>query len=133
MRHLFIFFLVISSLYANHIKWLGNYDKALQQARDKHKILMVLLIKNSSQKCKETVKNIFTNQPYIDELNQKTVAVIVNISNKHSFPIELYWSREYPTLFLVDSSSEVFIHKPLENITKEDIQDILAKIKQNKI
>jgi len=60
-------------------------------------------------------------------------AVIVNIDNRHSFPIEMYWSDEYPTLFFVNSQNEVFIHKPLKNISQKDIQDILIEIMHNKL
>ena len=124
--------LIISMLHASHIKWLGNYDKALQQAREQNKILMILLIKNDCKKCKNIVQNLFTNKAYIKELNKNVVAVIVNIDNKHSFPIEMYWSNEYPTLFFVDSSNEIFINKPFINITQKDIQNILNDIRHNK-
>jgi len=130
MKRLIIIFFTISSLYANHVKWLGNYDRALQTARDKNKILMVLLIKNDCQKCKNIVKKLFTDTAYIDKLNQNIVAVIVNIDNKHSFPIEMYWSNTYPTIFFVNSQNETFIEKPLYNATKNDIRSILFNIKQ---
>jgi thioredoxin-related protein len=132
MKQIFIILFAISMVYANHIKWHGNYEKALKEAREQNKVLMVLLIKNNCQKCKDLVKDIFVNKPYIDELNQNVISVIVNIDNKHSFPIEMYWSNKYPTLFFVDSKNEIFIHKPFDNITQKDIQNILIKIMHNK-
>jgi hypothetical protein len=48
--------------------------------------------------------------------------------NKDSFPIEMYWANEYPTLFFVDSQSEIFIHKPFDNITQKEIQSIMRAI-----
>ena len=132
MKQIFIILFAISMVYANHIKWHGNYEKALKEAREQNKVLMVLLIKNNCQKCKDLVKDIFVNKPYIDELNQNVISVIVNIDNKHSFPIEMYWSNEYPTLFFVNSQNEIFIHKPFNNVTQKDIQNILIKIMHNK-
>jgi hypothetical protein len=44
----------------------------------------------------------------------------------------MYWSNEYPTLFFVNSQNEIFIHKPFDNITQKDIQNILIKIMHNK-
>ena len=133
MKKLLVLFLIVSIMYANHIKWQGNYDKALQQAREQNKVLMVLLIKHNCQECKDIVKDVFVNKPYIDELNENVIAVIVNIDNKHSFPIEMYWSNKYPTLFFVNSSNEIFIHKPFIDVTQEEIQNILIQIMHNKI
>jgi hypothetical protein len=48
-------FLLISFAYANHIRWQGDYKKALKEARDTHKDLMVLLIKNN---CLEITSSI---------------------------------------------------------------------------
>jgi thioredoxin-related protein len=115
-------------IYANHIRWHGDYEQALKKAKKNDKILMVLLIKNNCQKCKNLVKDIFSNKSYIDELNHNVVSVIVNIDNKDSFPIEMYWSNDYPSLFFVDSQNEIFIDKPLNNITQEDIQNISLKV-----
>jgi thioredoxin-related protein len=134
LKSLLIVYLLVSTVYAsNHIRWNGNYQNALKEAKKNDKILMVLLIKNDCLECTNIVKNIFTNKPYIDKLNKNIVAVIVNIDNKHSYPIEMYWSNEYPTLFLVDSKNEMFINKPLyKTMTSDDIKNILDVIGHNK-
>ena len=132
MKQIFIILFAISMVYANHIKWHGNYEKALKEAREQNKVLMVLLIKNNCQKCKDLVKDIFVNKPYIDKLNHNVISVIVNIDDKYSFPIEMYWSNEYPTLFFVNSQNEIFIYKPFNDVTQKDIQNILIKIMHNK-
>ncbi len=51
MKQIFIMFFTVSMIYANHIRWQGNYDKALKKAREQNKVLMVLLIKSNCQKC----------------------------------------------------------------------------------
>jgi len=122
----------MSIIYANHIQWQGDYDKALLQAREEHKVLMVLLIKNSCHECKNIVTNLFMNKTYIDELNKNVISVIVNIDNKHSFPLEMYWANDYPTLFFVDSQNESFIDEPMYNVTQKNIQNILLKLNTTK-
>ena len=109
-----LIFLISAILYlnANHISWFGDYDKALEKAKEENKPLMILLIKDDCKKCKDIVKRIFTNHPYLDKLNKKVIPVIVNNSSKQSYPREMYWSNTYPTLFFVDSKTETFIHKP---------------------
>jgi thioredoxin-related protein len=105
--------LLISFAHANHIRWQGDYKKALKEARDTHKDLMVLLIKNNCLECKKIVQNIFTNRPYIETLNKNFVSVIVNIDNRSSYPIEMYYSNDYPSLFFVNNEDETFIPPPL--------------------
>ncbi len=125
---LFLLYLLSSFVYANYVKWLGNYDDALQKAKKENKVLMVLLIKNDCQKCKDLVRDVFTNHSYIDKLNKKVISVIVNQDAKHSYPIEMYWSNYYPTLFFVDSKKETFIGKPFyKSVDEKDIRDFLLK------
>jgi len=49
---------------------------------------------------------------YNNGLNQNFICVIVNASHKHSYPIELYYSTIFPTLFFVNAN-EQFIAKPI--------------------
>ncbi len=130
MKKLFLILTVfITSLFANHVFWQPDYDRALAKARDENKTLMVFLIKSNCEKCKTTVSKVFTNKPYIDKLNKHVVSVIVDLDTKHSFPREMYWSNSYPTLFFVDSKTETFIHKPLSNdINEKNIKKVLSKI-----
>lgn len=129
MKILLAIFISISFLYANHVKWYGDYDKALKQAIKEHKVLMVLLIKNNCLKCKDAVRDIFTDRTYVDKINRLIVPVIVNIDNKYSYPMEMYYANNFPTLFFVNSSNETFIEKPLYPVTRKDILKILDKIK----
>ena len=121
--------LFILSSFANHILWQSNYSKALKQAQQQNKTLMVLLIKNNSQACKDIVKNIFTNQPYIAKLNQKTIAVIVNKDSNANYPIEMYYSTIFPTLFFIDPQNEIFIKDPYYgDVGTKDIKNIINEL-----
>ncbi len=130
MKQILVIFFIISITFADNVRWQGDYDKALQQAKEEKKVLMVLLVKDDCQECRDMIKDIFMDKPYIEKLNKNTVAVIINIDNKYSFPIEMYWSNRYPTLFFVNSSNEIFIDKPLYNITQNKIETILDLAKE---
>ena len=112
MKKILLIWLFGTLLFANHIGWMGDYDKALQLAQKSNKPLLVLLVKNDCTKCNEMIKTLFMNQPYIDKLNQNFICVIVNASHKHSYPIELYYSTTFPTLFFANTN-EQFIAKPI--------------------
>lgn len=124
---LFILFYFTLSVNADHIHWLGNYDKALQKAQKEHKHLMVLLVKKECGPCNAVIQHYFMGQEYVGRLNQKFVSVIVTYEGRESYPIELFYSRSFPTLFFVDYQTESFLAEPLYNksIDKESIDKIL--------
>jgi thioredoxin-related protein len=107
-----LFFLTLS-LYANHLNWLGNYDKALQHAKKEQKDLMVYLVKEDIPACQNTLKNSLMNHPYIERLKSRFVSVIVTYEGRTSYPVEMYYSQTFPTLFFVDSLHEHFLTPPL--------------------
>ncbi len=101
---------------AEHIHWLGDYDTAHVKAKTEGKVLIVLLVNEECTACRDTLRDTLSNQPYIDRLNEKSVAVIVTYEWKGSYPIELFYSTVFPTLFVVDSSTESFIAGPLYGV-----------------
>jgi len=122
-RFVLLFFLFCALLYSKSLSWRGDYDKALAEARDSDKILLVLLVKNGCKRCNEVLNKVFTDKPYIKSLNQKVVAVLINKEYKSSYPIEMYYTTVYPTLFLVNPQNETFIKEPIYgNIVKNDIK-----------
>ena len=99
--------------YANHVHWLGDYDKALQQALKEHKPLLVLVVKKDSKLCKTILHKQFMNQSYIDTINEKFISVMVTYEGRTSYPIEMYYTTVFPSLFFVDTQTEMFMREPL--------------------
>jgi len=121
----FIFILLLfNTLYANHIKWYASYDKAFAYAKEHNKKMIVYLIQNDCKRCKDIVATVFTNKPYIDKLNVDFVSVIVNFDDKVSYPLEMYYSNVFPTLFIVEPKEERFI-KVLEDTQIKTIKDFI--------
>lgn len=112
---------------ADHVHWLGDYNTALQKAHQEHKPLLVLVVKKNSPLSSKIIKNVFMNQKYIEYINENMIPVIVTYEGRLSYPIEMYYTTIFPTLFFVDSSKETFLREPLygERITKEAIQKLL--------
>ncbi len=110
-------------LSANFVNWLGNYDVAHQKALKEHKPLLVLVVRKNDPLSSQIIKNSFMDQDYVDDINSKMVPVIVTYEGVLSYPIEMYYTTVFPTLFFVDSQRELFLREPLygENITKEVI------------
>jgi len=114
---------------ANAVHWLGNYDSALQKAHQDHKAILVLVVKKESLLCNAIIKNQFMDQPYVDQINQNMLPVIVMYEGNSSYPVEMYYTTVFPTLFFVDSQRELFLREPLygDEITQEELQRYFVK------
>ena len=130
IKILFILSLFTISINADHIHWLGNYDKALQKAQKEHKPLMVLLVKKECTSCNDVIKKSFMGQEYVKHLNQKFVSVIVTYEGRESYPIEMFYSTSFPTLFFVSSETEQFLSEPFyaDQIEKRAIENFLKEL-----
>jgi len=100
--------LILSSLNAEHIRWYSSYDKAHQEALKDKKLLMVLLIEDNCISCTEMIKTTFQNQSYIKYLNENFISVIVTKGQVQSYPIEMLYTMEYPSVFFLNEQ-ELFI------------------------
>ena len=129
MKKIVLSTLLYAFVFGEHFHWLGDYNTALAKAKKQNKPLMVLLIGNDSKDSKEMVRKLFTNQPYIKQLNQKVVGVIVNVDEKASYPNEMYWSNDYPTLFFTKSENETFLLSPLfKDTTPARLEEIIKHL-----
>jgi len=127
MRFFIVFVLLLSSLSANHINWYANYDKAHQEAIKEGKNLMVFLIKKDCDLCRETLQKSFMNQSYVDNINTKFISVIVMKNQKSSYPIEMLYTLEYPSVFFLDKT-ELFSCSPIHgDITPNSLKNHLEK------
>jgi len=127
MMKILILLLFSLSLHASHVHWLGSYDSALKKAHKEHKNLLVYLVKKDVPACQNAIKESLMNQPYIQKLNDKFISVIVTYEGQMNYPIEMYYSQTFPTLFFVDSQHERFLTPPFygEIITPKAIQGFL--------
>ncbi len=111
---------------ADYVHWLGNYNTALQKAHQEHKPLLVLVVKKNSPLSSKIIKNVFMNQKYVEYINGNMIPVIVTYEGRLSYPIEMYYTTIFPTLFFVDSQRELFLYEPLygEEITQDTVSEI---------
>jgi hypothetical protein len=120
----FLLWLLPLLLSANFLNWLGNYDDAHQKALKENKPLLVLVVKKNDPLSSKIIKNSFMNMKYVDVINNTMIPVIVRYEGMLSYPVEMYYTTEFPALFFVDSSTETFLREPLygEEITKEAVE-----------
>ncbi|MFA5455090.1 MAG: hypothetical protein WC272_07215 [Sulfurimonas sp.] len=55
-------------------------------------------------------------------LPQVDIAVVAFFEHKNSYPIELFYTQSFPTLFFVSSKDELYLKEPLRgSFTKDDV------------
>jgi len=127
MRAIVLLLLLLSFGNANHISWLGDYNRALEQAQKEKKPMMVLLVKKECKSCNEVIVKNFMNRDYIDALNEKYVSVMLTYEDETSYPIELFYSTIFPTLFFVSSQDEHFLEEPFYGEEIDGLESFIRK------
>ncbi len=128
---LLLLFLVLPlTLFADFVQWRGVYDKAHQEAVTSKKVLLVLLVKKDSATARTLIKNVFMNQSYVANINEKTVPVIVTYEGSADYPVEMYYTTVFPALFFVESQKELLLKAPLygDVISKEKVEKYMIEL-----
>ena len=113
MKKVAIFILLlIGFAFARNVHWLGDYDKALLEAKAEGKPLLLLVV-NRDKNSTYILKTCFSKDSVVKEVNSKTVPIIVLFGSKQNYPIEMFYTTTFPTLFIVNPKDESLLHKPL--------------------
>ncbi|WP_418640502.1 thioredoxin family protein [Sulfurimonas sp. ST-27] len=105
----------------------NSYSNAHQKAVQENKILMVYLTKKYSAACNKELFKIINSKKVSSLIEKCAVFVIVYQKQKESFPIEMLYTVQYPTLFFLDEN-ELFRCKALRGHMKPS--DIAGCLKQ---
>ncbi len=105
----------------------NSYSNAHQKAVQENKILMVYLTKKHSAACNKELFKIINSKKVSSLIEKYAVFVIVYQKQKESFPIEMLYTVQYPTLFFLDEN-ELFRCKALRGHMKPS--DIARCLKQ---
>jgi hypothetical protein len=128
---LLLLILLISNLYSNNISWYGKYDKALQASHEQSKNMMILIISSKEKSSLKIIEKLFMNNKYIEHLNKNYINILINVDYKTSYPIELFYTTNFPSLFFASYTDESFLVDPIYDLNKkEQILEILKKLEK---
>jgi len=122
MKILFFLFITAAALFSEHIRWQNDFDKALFEAKKTKKEILLLVLKKECAECREVFVEAFGDKEVQKKVNKKYIAVVAFFEHKNSYPIELFYTQAFPTLFFVSSKDESYLQKPLRGyFTKEEL------------
>lgn len=123
------FTLLFSSLYSQNIKWQSSYSKALELAHKEQKNLMIFIASTKTNKSREILQKYFKNKRYIDFLNKNFINVLVTVEYKTSYPIELFYTTEFPSIFFASYKDESFLTHPIYGLkNQKDFLNTLSSL-----
>ncbi|MFA6740028.1 MAG: thioredoxin family protein [Arcobacteraceae bacterium] len=126
---LLILILLLSNLFSNNISWYHSYDKALITAQKEKKNLMLFIASSKNNNSNEILKQYFLNQDYIEDINKNFISVLITIEHKTSYPIELFYTTNFPSIFFVSYEDESYLTHPIYKFnSKEEFLNILYSI-----
>ena len=112
MRLIIGLLITLISLHAEHIRWYGDYDKALIKAIKEQKPIMVFMVEQDCSDCRKMLTSTLKDQSYIRWVNQHFISVLITQGHEHSYPIEMLYTLTYPALFFL-TPDELFLGDPL--------------------
>ena len=124
-----IIILLLSNLFSNNISWYSSYDKALEIAQKEKKNMMLFIASTKDKNSNEILRKYFQNQDYINYLNTNFINVLITVEYKTSYPIELFYTTNFPSIFFASYKDESFLTHPIYDFkSKEEFIDILKSI-----
>ena len=126
---LLILILLLTNLFSNNISWYSSYDKALIAAQKEKKNLMLFIASTKDNNSNIILKNYFIDQDYIEYLNENFISVLITIEHKTSYPIELFYTTNFPSIFFASYKDESYLTHPIYKFnSKEEFLNILYSI-----
>ncbi len=97
-------------LFAGGIGFSSDYKASLKRAKSEHKELLLYLYKD-----KTSIKflKIFKHLKCSNTLKKHFIAVIKNFDADNSYPVEMFYTRSFPTIFFISSKDETLLASPL--------------------
>lgn len=122
MKIIFMLLMTAAALFSEHIRWRSDFDKALFEAKKEKKEILLLVLKKECAECKNIFAEVFNDKEVQEEVNRKYIAVVAFFEHENSYPIELFYTQAFPTLFFVSSRDESYLQKPIRGyFTKDEL------------
>ncbi|MDO8453832.1 MAG: thioredoxin family protein [Sulfurimonas sp.] len=126
MKIFFSLIIFCSIAFCDYIVWQNDFDKVLMQAKKEQKEILLLLLKRDCIRCKTVFSDIFADKEVQEKVNQKYLPVAVFFEENNSYPIELFYTQQFPAIFFVSKDDESYLQTPLSgNFTKRELLDSL--------
>lgn len=121
---LLLVFLSLFFLRGGEGRWYGDYERARRTAIEEGKGLLVYLVEPESGQ--ELIRQVASAPKIRRELFHRYVPVVLLAVSQSRYPIELYYTTQFPAIFFMDPKREVPLHPPIKGLKLvEELRRIL--------
>jgi len=106
-----LLFCLLTVTAGEFVHWRGDYEAARREAVEEGKRLLLLLA-DTPDNGRKLLAAIGKDPELIRRITNGYVAVIVIADARANYPIELYYTTRFPTIFLVDAKGEIPLNAP---------------------
>ena len=119
----FLLLLLSSVVFAFSIE--SSYAAAHKKALQEEKLLLVFLTKKGLSTASKKLQMLLESKKVADAIEKEAVFVIIYKDQRESYPIELLYTQEYPTLFFVNNKELFACEAQRFDIDKEALLECL--------
>ena len=120
---LFLLLLLSSGVFAFSIE--SSYAAAHKRALQEEKLILVFLTKKGFSTASKKLQMLLESKKVTYAIEKKAVFVIIYKDQRESYPIELLYTQEYPTLFFVNNKELFACEAQRFDIDKEALLECL--------
>ena len=120
-----LLFCVAALVWGRPTGWMGDYEAALNRAQQEKKPLLILMVKPGCEACGGLLMQITEDEALAEKIAGSTIPLLLTKGMKR-YPIEMYYTPVYPTLFLVDGQ-ERFLIDPVVPVSLPALRSVLEE------
>lgn len=127
MKYIVLFILIVFNLNASEmINYQTNYEKALTNAVQSNKILMMLVTTKSCPWCKKLENQVLKKENISKLINENFIPLYVDL-DLINYP-KKFEIKVVPTIYFINAKDEMVIEKSMGYKNKKDFENILRGV-----
>ena len=121
--------LIFSFLFAENLRWYGDYERAREQAVFTGKFLLVYLVAPDRPLQMPLIRELAEDRVLSEQVGRLFIPVLILARSRSDYPIELYYTTWFPPLFFMDPVHETPLHPPRHGVRlSRELREILLRL-----
>ncbi|EQB35408.1 hypothetical protein M947_08995 [Sulfurimonas hongkongensis] len=117
--------------FAQEVKYLRDYTKALQVAKEQNKLLMFVAVGDYCPWCKKFERKTLSSKEIKARVSNEFVPLIIDrVKDKGAYPREFY-AKVVPTVFFIDPNTQKIVFESMGYMKPSDFSGDLDSAKEN--
>lgn len=128
----FLFICIVTVLSANaagYINWFYDYEAGHKEALKLEKPIILFLKDDISDESKKMFAKTFSNNEVIKYINKNFVSIQLP-KETDKFPLELYYTLEFPTLFFATRYEILFGERIIGYVDSKTLLELMKKYEE---